>query len=257
LGVRDYEIAPGVPTLIIDHHRPLTAPAGAVAITGYEWEPVPTSSLLTYLLCGEESTAWKAAIGNAGDLGPPFAPFEVAARGQKIKWFNEAKSVLNSAKRSSDPEAAVPAALSLLLRSESAKEVAEATDEDAKVLRGFHEEVKAELAQSRRVAPKFSATEPVALLRFDSPARVHPLLAQSWKGRLPKFIVMAANGGYLPGRVNFSMRTNLDVSILDLLARHGAELGIDEPEFGLGHDKATGGSLSVETFARLLVSLGF
>jgi single-stranded DNA-specific DHH superfamily exonuclease len=261
LGVRDFEIAPGIPTLVVDHHRPLGHPPNTVVITGYSWNPVPTSSLLAYLLChraeGIAPNAWKAAMGNAADLGPEYEPFTLAAKAQKQKWMKEALSLVNTAKRSSDPDRAIPAALRLLREAKSAQEISERDDEPAHLLKALRQEVRSELSEARRVGPRFSKTEPIAMIRYDSPARIQPLLAQSWKGRIPKYVAMAVNGGYLPGRVNFSLRTDADINLLDLLARHGAKLGIDEPEYGLGHDKATGGSLPTETFERLLKSMGF
>ena len=44
----------------------------------------------------------------------------------------------------------------------------------------------------------------VALIRLHSPCQVHPLVARTWRDRLPRSIVIAANTGYLPGRVNFA-----------------------------------------------------
>jgi hypothetical protein len=262
LGVRDFQIAPGTPTLVIDHHRPLGTPDGTTVLTGYGWSPVPTSSLLTYILCWRDEEelgpyAWKAAIGNTADLGPDYEPLKAAAKQQKQKWIKEALSLVNTAKRSSDPESAIPAALRALWASSSAEEIATGSSPDIELLRRLREEVRAELSEARRVGPKFSKTEPIAIIRYDSPARVQPLLAQSWRGRLPKFVVMAVNAGYMPGRVNFSLRTNTDANLLDLLARHGAALGIDEPEYGLGHDQATGGSLPTATFTRLIEHMGF
>ncbi len=261
LGITRFDIAPGVKILLVDHHRLEGQPPDSRVITGYQWRPVPTSSLLTFLLCnGQDEVigeAWKAAIGNLGDLGPEHPLLQQAVKEQKQKYIREATSLLNTAKRCSDPDTAIPAAFRAFLEAPSAKAVVEDESEDLKLLRHFKQEVQAELNEAKRVAPKFSATEKVALLRFDSPARVHPLLAQSWRGRLPKYMVMAANGGFLPGKVSFSMRTNLDVNLLDFLARHGEKLKGVENEFGHGHDKATGGTLSNENFDRLLESMGF
>jgi single-stranded-DNA-specific exonuclease len=261
LGVRDFELAPGVPKLMIDHHRPKGSPQDSTVICGYDWEPPPTSSLLTYLLCSEvvdlQDVGWKAAIGNAGDLGPEYAPFSAMARAVTKKAFDEAKSLINSAKRSSDPDLAIPIAFRLLHRAQTPKELLKDDSAEAKTLRALQAEVKEEFAHARRLAPKFSKTQPIALFRFSSPARVHPLLAQSWRLRLPKFVVMAANDGFVEGRVNFSMRTAADINILDLLEKYGEELGIDEPEYGLGHNQASGGSLKREMFERLLEKMGF
>ncbi len=261
LGILDYTIAPGVPALLVDHHRPAGEPPGSTVLTGYQWRPVPTTSLLTYLLCNTNQAvadrAWVAAIGNLGDLGPEHPELAQAAREQKQKYVREATSLLNSAKRSSDPDRAVPAAFAALRNALTARELVEADSEEVRLLRAFKTKVQAELAAAKRSAPSFSRTENVALLRFDSPARVHPLLAQSWRGRLPKYIVIAANNGYLPGKVNFSARTNLDLNLLDFLARHGQQLEGVENEYGHGHDKASGGALSFANFDRLLNSMGF
>ena len=261
LGIRDYEIAPGLPTLFVDHHRPEGHPPDSVVLTGYQWRPVPTSSLLTYLLCNRtglvNDRAWVAAIGNLGDLGPEYPDLQGAIKEQKQKYIREATSLLNSAKRSSDPDRATPAAFRALREATMARELVEGQSPDLLLLREFKAEVGAALAEAKRAAPRFSQTEKVALLRFDSPARVHPLLAQSWRGRLPKYIVIAANGGFLPGRVSFSARTEVDVNLLDFLARHGEHLDGTEVEYGHGHDKATGGTLSAANFDRLLESMGF
>ena len=257
LGVSPFVIAPGVPTLILDHHHPRGEPEGATVLTGYGLDPVPTSSLLAWRVAGTEANAWKANVGNRGDLGPAAPEIDEARAGGTKKAFDAAKSLLNSAKRSSDPDRAVPAAFRVLVASSSPKEVIEATGEDAETLRHFADEVKSELGEAKKVGPKFSKTEPLAMIRFSSPARVHPLIAQQWRGRLPKFAVIAANDGYVPGRTNFSIRTSADVDLLALLARHGAALGIDEPEYGHGHHAATGGSLPTEVFERLIAGMGF
>ena len=257
LGVSPRVIAPGVPTLVLDHHHPRGEPEGATVLTGYGMEPVPTSSLLAWKVAGGPENAWKANVGNQGDMGPSDPELDdERAKGTK-RAFDMAKSLLNSAKRSSDPDQAVPAAFRVLLGAASPKAVVEATGPDAETLRHFADEVKRELAEAKKNGPKFSSSEPVAMVRFSSPARVHPLIAQSWRGRLPKYAIMAANDGYVPGRTNFSMRGNAGIDLLALLAKYGEMLGIDEPEYGNGHHAATGGSLPTATFERLIEAMGF
>ncbi|RYG44087.1 phosphoesterase, partial [bacterium] len=138
LGIRNVDLLPGVPALFMDHHRPVGMPPGTV-LSGYGREPVPTTSLLAWHAAGTPENAWKAAIGNVGDLGPPDPELDAARKGQTIKRFDAAKSLLNSAKRSRDPDTAVPAALRLLQKADSARAVIEADDEDAQLLRAFHE----------------------------------------------------------------------------------------------------------------------
>ncbi|HET9495497.1 MAG TPA: DHH family phosphoesterase, partial [Chloroflexia bacterium] len=127
LGVSARQILHEVPTLFVDHHRPSGEPPGSIVISGYGWDPVPTSSLLTYLVCnahGEVSDkAWVAALGNRGDLGPPHPELEAAAREQKLKWVREATTLLNSAKRSS--LYALMDAFEVLRDAESAREIVE------------------------------------------------------------------------------------------------------------------------------------
>jgi len=60
--------------------------------------------------------------------------------------------------------------------------------------------------EAKKAAPVFSNR--VALIRLDTPCQVHPLIAQIWRTRLPQYIVISANEGYLPGRVNFSAPSN-------------------------------------------------
>jgi single-stranded-DNA-specific exonuclease len=257
LGVSPRVIAPGVPTLILDHHHPRGEPEGAVVLSGYGLDPTPTSSLLAWRVAGTAENAWKANLGNQGDMGPSDPELDDQRAGGTKRAFDMAKSLLNSAKRSSNPDLAVPAAFRVLETAASPKEVVEATGPDAEVLRQYADEVKRELNEAKRHGPKFSKTEPVAMIRFSSPARVHPLIAQSWRGRLPKYAIMAVNDGYLPGRTQFSMRGNAGIDLLEILARYGKALAIDEPEYGHGHHAATGGSLPTETFEMLIAAMGF
>ena len=124
------------------------------------------------------------------------------------------------------------------------------------LLKESRAEVRAALDEAKRLAPKFSKSEKVALFEFTDPNRIHPLLAQSWHGRLPKFIVIAANHGFLPGRVAFSARTSSGANILQLLARY-REVVPDELEYGYGHDQAAGGVVSEEGWQRLKAAMGF
>jgi single-stranded-DNA-specific exonuclease len=257
LGVSPRVIAPGVPTLILDHHHPRGEPEGATVLSGYGLDPVPTSSLLAWKVAGTPANAWKANTGNQGDMGPSDAELDEERAGGTKRAFDMAKSLLNSAKRSSDPDRAVPAAFRILSVAHSPKEVLEATGPDADTLKQFSDEVKRELNEAKKNGPKFSKSEPLAMIRFSSPARVHPLIAQSWRGRLPKYAIMAVNDGYVPGRTQFSMRGNAGIDLLAILAKYGAQLGIDEPEYGHGHHSATGGSLPTETFERLIAAMGF
>ncbi len=258
LGVAGKQIIHSIPTLFIDHHRPTGEPPNSTVLTSYGWDPVPTSSLLTYLLCNADSTlndkAWVAAIGNIGDLGPEHPALTQAAKAQKLKWMREATTLLNAAKRSS--RYPIDAAFRALRDAESAQEVAEGGTLDLALLRICRSEVRSALDEVKKLAPRFSKTEHVALFEFSDPNRIQPLLAQSWHGRLMKFIVIAANSGWLPGKVAFSARTSSGANVLEFLQRFRDAVP-GELEYGYGHDQASGGVISQEGWDKLKVAMGF
>lgn len=103
-----------------------------------------------------------------------------------------------------------------------------------------------------RLPPRIAGD--VAVIRFSSPAQIHPLIATRWAPRLAPKIVIAANDGYLPGRVNFAVRSASQVDLLALL--RGLGLGRVEGEFANGHPRATGGSVPPHEFERVLAALG-
>ncbi|HEU4520585.1 MAG TPA: DHH family phosphoesterase [Thermoanaerobaculia bacterium] len=257
LGSRDETLLNGVRTCFIDHHRPEGVPAGAVLITAYRWDPIPNTSLIVYDLCAAVADVsdldWVAAIGALSDVGEK-APFPLLASVKEryaMTDLKEATALVNAARRAShyQPEVAVRA----LRAHATARDLVRSESEDVRRLREAREEVKQALAEAKKAAPKFAGN--VALIRITSPCQVHPVIAQIWRTRLPKYVVMVANDGYIPGRVNFSMRTASDVNLLDLLGK--IDLGPGEGSYARGHDQATGGSLPAERFSRLLSELGF
>lgn len=254
LGLRSEPVLDEVPSLYVDHHLAEGRPPGTV-YSGLDHDPVPTTSLLAWRLFGTPENAWRAALGNVADLGPADPDLDAARKRQTIKAFDGAKSLLGTAKRCADPDAAVPAALRTLMANENCKAILADPSADAELLRHHKEIVKAEMEAAKRAAPKFGAG-PVAVIRISSPCRIHPLLAQRWATQLPKHVALVANDGYLPGRVNFSARTRSGVSIVELLREAGDALGFTHPEYGHGHPATSGGSLPTEDFGRLLATWG-
>jgi single-stranded-DNA-specific exonuclease len=189
-----------------------------------------------------------------GDLGPDYPELHEAAKAQKLKWIREAIAILNAAKRSS--RYPLGTAFEVLRDASSAQEIAEGDSTGIILLKQCRAEVKAALNEAKRLAPRFSKTEKAALFEFSDPNRIHPLLAQSWHGRLPKFIVICANHGFLPGRVAFSARTSSGANILEFLARH-RQVVPEELEYGYGHDQAAGGVVSEEGWRKLKEAMGF
>ncbi|WP_348233764.1 DHHA1 domain-containing protein [Trichocoleus sp. DQ-U1] len=257
LGSQSEPVIAGVPTCFIDHHRPEGVPPGDTLISAYTWEPIPNTSLLIWELCSSLTDVsdldWIAAIGTVSDLGEkaPFEMLAVAKSRYTAKYLKEASALINSARRASqyNPEVAVRA----LLTHDNPRSLVNSSTQEVEQLRESRKEVQAAMEQAKKAAPVFSGN--VALVRVNSPCQIHPLIAQSWRTRLPKYIVMVANEGYIPGRVNFSVRTASGINVLDFLKN--VDLSPGEGSYGHGHDSASGGSLPVERWNELLTSLGF
>jgi single-stranded DNA-specific DHH superfamily exonuclease len=251
LGSRGETLIDGVPCCVIDHHRPDGVPPGAMLITAYTWDPIPNTSLLVYDLCAPlaeiEDLDWIAAIGVLSDVGER-APFPLLAAVKSryaMSDLKEATALVNAARRASEyqPEVAARA----LLAHASPREFVRSVSADVEALRAARAEVQVAMAEAKKAAPKFSGN--VALVRVRSRCQVHPVIAQIWRTRLPKYIVIVANDGYLPGRVNFSARSASGVNLIDFLRARGLD--------ARGHDQATGGSLAAAEWAALLARLGF
>jgi single-stranded-DNA-specific exonuclease len=263
LGCQERPVLPGVPTLFIDHHRPLGVPDDGILVSGYTWQPVPNSSLLVWWLCqafaaqlgepGLDDLEWVAAVGTLSDLGDR-APFAFLGRAKKrftAKWLREATTLINASRRSAAHD--VDTALQVVLGAGSPREAASEDTPEGARLWAYRREVKAAFDEGKRAAPTFSGE--VALVRVNSPCQIHPLVAQVWRTRLPKFVVIVANEGYLPGRVTFSARSSKRHNLLDFFGT--IDLDLAEGYFGYGHDQASGGSIPVVAWNELLQQLGF
>jgi single-stranded-DNA-specific exonuclease len=257
LGTRPGMIAPGVPTIVLDHHVPTGVPDEATLISGQAFAPIPTSSLLAWwcasALCDASDLLWLAALGLIGDMAEKagFPELDEARRRYGITALREAVSLINAPRRSASGDPAP--ALALLMTAKDPKEVISGNQPEVAALRAAKEEVKAVLDAAKRVGPK--VRNGIALLRFDTPCQVHPLLAQTWRGRLKGEIVIAANAGYRPGWVHFAVRTARDVSLIEFLAQH-APPGADE-NYGGGHAGASGGALQPADWNAFVTQLGF
>ena len=272
LGVNAQGVLAGVPTLYVDHHQPAgtpngTADAPAVVASGYGWEPVPASAWLMWELlaplaeaCGApiDDLLWVAAIGTISDLGEKAAwpRLEATRKRYTAKWLKEAVALVNAARRASAFDVETP--LRMLMSAEHPRAISEDEAGGAGRLRAYRAEVNAALAEARKRAPVFAGGEsPWALVPVASPCQIHPLIAQQWRGRLPKHAVMGANPRYVPDLVAFSCRTSRRELNLPTLLRGAVDLGEWNAHFGNGHDQASGGHLPPAEFERLLEALGF
>ena len=257
LGSRDQPILADVPTLLLDHHRPAGVPPGAELLTGYGHDPTPTSGLLAYWCAAAITEAanldWIAAISILSDIGDR-APFELlAAAKQRYKAtpLRDATTLLNALRRSAGGDAGP--ALQLLLTSDDPRAITRGAAPEVALLKAAKTEVNQAFAEAKKSAPVFSGN--VAAIRIHTPCQVHPLVAQIWRTRLPNYIVLGVNTGYLPGYVNFSARSPRDLNLLEFLREHApAETG---DAYGHGHDQASGGALRYAAWNEFIAGLGF
>ncbi len=257
LGSRDQAILADVPTLLLDHHRPEGVPPGAVLLTGYGHDPTPTSGLLAYWCAAAITEAadldWIAAISMLSDLGDR-APFELlAAAKQRYKAtpLRDATALLNAPRRSASGDAAP--ALQLLLTSDDPRAITRGSAPEVALLKAAKTEVNQAFAEAKKAAPVFIGN--VAAIRIHTACQIHPLVAQIWRTRLPKYIVMGVNTGYLPGYVNFSARSPKELNLLEFLREHApADAG---DAYGHGHDQASGGALRYAAWNQFIAGLGF
>ncbi|ETN41433.1 uncharacterized protein HMPREF1541_03369 [Cyphellophora europaea CBS 101466] len=262
-------------SLIIDHHLSDEFPEGAQVVSACHYPPVSTTSLLTYELCKtlhpdvSTSCAYLACIGTHGDLGntlkwsPPFPDMTETFKTYTKKSVNDAVSLLNAPRRTAKYD--VITAWSALLESSDPKDLLK----NAR-LQSARFEINEEVEMNTHTPPKFSQDGRIAVLRINSKAQVHPVIATRWAGYLNSKaleIVVCANYGYLDGMVNFSCRIarcarsrDPPVNIIESL-KAAADLSMDGlrdrmgESFARGHKEASGGIVPTEAFEELMALL--
>jgi single-stranded-DNA-specific exonuclease len=236
------------PGVIVDHHASETRPrADQVLVSGYaEGRPVSTAVLMRRVV--PEAPAWLAAVGAVGDYGDPALKLP-ECRGVPRTAVRKLVPLVNAPRRL--PDGPVRLALQLLVEHGDPRDLLK--DPRVEELEAAKAEWRAGFDAAVRTAPIVG--DAVALLRFASPYQVHPLVAGTWARRLAPRVVVAANDGYLPGRVNFAVRGGPPDADLRTLLRDALP-GAIGGEFANGHDRATGGSLTPDEFDLLLAGLG-
>ncbi|RMZ67055.1 dhh family [Pyrenophora seminiperda CCB06] len=250
--------------LVIDHHFAEEGgfPEGSDYVTAHDCPPVATSALLTYNICLplhtvlSDKISWLAALGTHGDLGttikwePPFPDMVAMFKQYTKKAINEAVTLVNAPRRSAAYN--VEDAWAAVISAESPREIPE-----NKKLHEASSEVRRETDLWTHTAPKFSADGTIAVLIISSAAQIHPLIATRWSSTLKSNkleIVMCANEGYFPDKVNFSCRVarcararesgdKVDIiKKLESIVAGDADLRTRLGEsFARGHKEASGG----------------
>ncbi|KAF3053709.1 hypothetical protein E8E11_011598 [Didymella keratinophila] len=263
----------------IDHHFAEDGgfPEGAEYVTAHDCPPVATTSLLIYHICLplhpslSDKISWLAAMGTHGDLGttlkwePPFPDMTATFKRFPKKAINDAVGLVNAPRRSAayNVRDAWTAVLS-------------APDPGAiKASEKLHDaafEVRRETERCTHTAPKFSADATMCVLTISSAAQIHPVIATRWAGHLKSNkleIVMCANEGYLPDKVNFSCRIarvargregdeKVDIikRLEGLVAEHPELRERLGQSFARGHKEASGGIVGKKEWDELKVIMG-
>ncbi|EWG49035.1 hypothetical protein FVEG_08657 [Fusarium verticillioides 7600] len=265
--------------LVIDHHlaEDNDHPEGAILVTANKCPPIATSSLLTYLICRdlheavEEACGWLCVMGTHGDLGnairwrPPFPNMQATFGTHNKKTINNSAKLINAPRRTAAYD--VPRAWKTLIAASSPVELIK-----NKFLKEARAEVIHEMKKAGRVVPKFSADGKIAVIRINSKAQIHALIAARQARLLfsrQLQVVMVANEGYARGFVNYSCRVptcargrDPPVNIPEILSR--AADGADDdtlrerlgPRFAVGHKNASGGMIPQAAFEDFLQAIG-
>lgn len=231
------------PAVVVDHHAPEAEPAPDQLLLSGFGEDTSTSALMRRIL--PEQPAWLAAVGAVGDLGDKgFALPECA--GAPKTAVRKLVPLINAPRRGPDLDG-VRVALALLVEHDDAKAVL--ADPRIATLESARDAWRADWERIRRTAPQVG--DRIAVVRFCSAYQLHGLAAQMWAKRLAPRPVIAANDGYVEGRVHFSVRGG-EGDLRSLLRDALPDLG---GEFAHGHPRATGGSITPEQFEQLLCAL--
>ncbi|RBQ65913.1 hypothetical protein FVER14953_08657 [Fusarium verticillioides] len=181
------------------------------------------------------------------------------------KTINNSAKLINAPRRTAAYD--VPRAWKTLIAASSPVELIK-----NKFLKEARAEVIHEMKKAGRVVPKFSADGKIAVIRINSKAQIHALIAARQARLLfsrQLQVVMVANEGYARGFVNYSCRVptcargrDPPVNIPEILSR--AADGADDdtlrerlgPRFAVGHKNASGGMIPQAAFEDFLQSIG-
>jgi len=240
-------------TLIIDHHVPDSIPEVEVFFNTWSDKTNRITSEAVFdlvkIITPEDDLQWYSLIGAAADAGLTKALSRYTENKRKYsnREIQECISLINASRRHCSFR--IAEVFDLLVRSTSpAIFIASAKRAGIDKLR---EELKLELRKNLKIAPVFSNF--FVLFQLYSPHQIHPLIASIWSVKLKRYVVIAANWGYLPGKVSFSMRTKSEKDLLAILKKYRKP----GEEIGFGHSRATGGIVKEEVFRDFLKRLGF
>ncbi|MHC4472261.1 MAG: hypothetical protein ACYS99_15030 [Planctomycetota bacterium] len=120
-------------------------------------------------------------------------------------------------------------------------------------LRAFREECHRAVGAALKARPRFSWR--VALVSFVSAESVEDVVAARWRDQFSRYVVLAANSGYVAGGVTFAFRAGASLDVREILLASLPE-GASPPEF-TPDGRSGRGALPTDEFAALLAGLRF
>ncbi|MCX8095082.1 MAG: hypothetical protein N3D74_02680 [Caldisericia bacterium] len=230
--------------ILIDHHKPEGIPDNGILFSSFPPPPYISTSYLSYLLLNKINLNPKDYIGLIGEVGDYGVDIDAPMikelfKNYKKKEISYVSSLINSARRVKEFD--IELSFKYLIESENFSDLL-IESSYKKQLEIYKEIIKKDIEKWKKVKPKF--IKQIAIIEINSENLIHPVIAQIWKNILDKYIVICANFGYIKNKVSFSMRTSLNISLLEFL-RNFLEPSIEE-DLGFGHERATGGIVSIE-----------
>ncbi|MGQ9811413.1 MAG: DHH family phosphoesterase, partial [bacterium] len=95
----------------------------------------------------------------------------------------------------------------------------------------------------------------VAMVAFESRCDIQGLIAETWRRLLSRYIVIAANFGYIEGKVAYVIRSQTDVNLIEFMESM-RPAGYDQ-HICFGHDHAGGGIIAKEIWKYVAEKMGF
>jgi len=242
-------------TLFIDDHRFRHRPTINLISSSRRLNEWPVGYLLFKLLAPVfpvEDLAWLALIGAAPDHEDSLPALEEPSfQNLRRSDLQEMAVLVNSAFRHPTYDMQTP--LSVLLVAQHPDEILSGQVGGVSLLRQYRAEVYENFQECSHAAPTFMWK--VALIPFASPFRVEALIAVLWRDQLRQYLVIAANSGYLPGKVSFAVRTATDIPVPNFM--QAVSPPAVHPPFFLGHRSSAYGITDLETWKTILRNMRF
>lgn len=293
--------------LVIDRNQSTSFPPKTTFVTSHSHPPIAPASMLSHILCAvlhpraRLATFLPTFIGTLADLpshhssidklkSPPFSLYIDATGALKkytISWINKLTSLLNIFRRTplTEGEEAIRSAWRLLQFDPHSDPSEWPTPKlimsglwGPQELRDtltrltiLQSRSREELDRCKRVPPKFTTDERLALIEISSEWQIQPQLARRWVSALgaphamnpekPKLLAVAcANNKYAPGQVHFSVRRTAwasapeqDVDLIALLKEYTARMSPEDQallgeNFAKGYKDAIMGVLDLKSW---------